>query len=186
MEYGAPAAIAVRVDEVGDRRVEAGLPQRFDDQIALPRAIMRRSSQCCTAQPPHTPKCGQIGAMRSALARFDAQKLAPVGMTGDRFDLDRFARQAYRAQRSRRPAPSATPSPRWPSRAIVSRSTTLGLDEKFAIAVAAEDRRRHDAADAPAVRGQKRGDIVADGGVDRRIAHDAFLDVAARRLRIAA
>ena len=66
VEYGAAAAFAVRVDEIGDRRIEPGLPQRLDDEIALPRAI-RSVSQCCTAQPPHTPKCGQIGAMRSAL-----------------------------------------------------------------------------------------------------------------------
>src|SRR5580704_6139501 len=79
---------------------------------------------------------------------------------------------------------SATPSPRWPIRSITRRSTTLGLDEKFAIAVAAGDRRRHDTADAPAEPGQEGFDVVADRGVDGRIAHDALLDVAAAGLEL--
>ena len=68
----------------------------------------------------------------------------------------------------------------------VSRSTTLGLDEEFAVAVAAGDRRRNDAADAPAEIAKKAGDVVADRGMDRGVAHDAFLDRARAGLRIAA
>src|SRR5580693_3906095 len=80
--------------------------------------------------------------------------------------------------------PSTTPSPRWPIRSIMRRSTTLGLDKKFAVAVAAGDRRRRHTADAPAERGQKGANVVADRGVDGRIAHDAFLDVAAAGLEL--
>ena len=41
VEDGAAAAVAVGVDEIADRRVEPGLAQRLDDEIALPRAIGR-------------------------------------------------------------------------------------------------------------------------------------------------
>ena len=51
------------------------------------------ASQCCTAQPPHTPKCGQIGAMRSALGRCDVNQTPPVGVAGPPVDLDRLAGQ---------------------------------------------------------------------------------------------
>ena len=39
------------------------------------------------------PKCGQIGAMRSALGCVDAKQLPPVGMAGNVLDLDRLAGQ---------------------------------------------------------------------------------------------
>src|SRR5579863_4478309 len=76
------------------------------------------------------------------------------------------------------------PSPRWPSRAITSRSTTLRLDEKFAIAVAAHDRRGDDAAHAPAARGDELCDAGADRGMQIGVAHDALLDRAASRLEL--
>src|ERR1051326_1657089 len=72
------------------------------------------------------------------------------------------------------------PSPRWPMRPIVSRSTTAGRDKEFAIAVAAEDRRGRDTGDAPTTCDKKRFDVRADGRVHRRIADDAFFDAAAR------
>ena len=39
MQHGAPAALAMRVDQVVDRRVEPGLRERVDDEIALPGAV---------------------------------------------------------------------------------------------------------------------------------------------------
>src|ERR1019366_4585021 len=80
--------------------------------------------------------------------------------------------------------PSDTPSPRWASRAITSCSITLRLDEELAIAVAAEDRGRHAAADAPSLRNNKRGDFITNRLMDRRIAHDSLLDVAASRFEL--
>src|SRR5580704_4402335 len=80
--------------------------------------------------------------------------------------------------------PSATPSPRWPIRSIARCSTTLGLDEEFAVAVAAEDRGGLKAADTPAERGNKGADVLADELVHRFVAHDAFLDMAPRRLEL--
>src|SRR6185437_14504550 len=76
------------------------------------------------------------------------------------------------------------PSPRWPMREIVSRSTTAGRNEEFAVAVAAEDRGGDDTAEAPAARSKQRLGVGADGGVHGRIADDAFLDVAPRRLEL--
>src|ERR1700683_3413331 len=76
------------------------------------------------------------------------------------------------------------PSPRWPMRVIASRSTTLRLEQKLAIAVAAEDRRGDDTADAPAARGHECFHVFTDRGVDERIAHDALLAIAARRLEL--
>ena len=78
VEYGAPASLAVGVDEIVDRRVEPGLRQRLDDQLALPGAIARRG-QCWSAQPP------QIAEMRAD--RRDAVGARDV-------DLDRDARRS--------------------------------------------------------------------------------------------
>ena len=41
MKHSTAAAVAVRVDKFGHRRVEPGLTQRRDDEIALPGAIAR-------------------------------------------------------------------------------------------------------------------------------------------------
>src|SRR5581483_11063934 len=67
------------------------------------------------------------------------------------------------------------PSPRCPSRAITSRSTTLRLDEKLAIAVAAH---------APPACGDEFFDVGTDRGVNFGIAHDSLLDRAAPRFEL--
>ena len=67
----AAAALAMGVDQRRDLAGDAGLRQRLDDDGALPGAIGFHS-QCWMAQPPHTEKCGQNGAIRSALARSTA------------------------------------------------------------------------------------------------------------------
>src|ERR1700730_17824282 len=71
------------------------------------------------------------------------------------------------------------PSPRRPTRAMASRSITLGPEQEFAIAFAAEDRGGHEAENAPAERRDGVGQILADGGVDPGIANDALLDMGA-------
>ena len=63
-----------------------------DDEIALPRAV-GAALPMLQAQPPQTPKCGQIGAMRSALGCLDAKQMPPVRMAGTSLDFDRLARQ---------------------------------------------------------------------------------------------
>ena len=67
---------------------------------------------------------------------------------------------------------------------MTSCSVTLRPDEEFAVAVAAEDRRGDRAVDAPAERSQEGGDVVAHRSVDGRVAHDAFLEIAALRLEL--
>ena len=95
VEYGAPATIAVRIEEVGDRRIEARLPQRFHDQAAFPRSIMRLLPMLQRAAAAHAEMWTE--RLDAGWARgFDAQKLAPVGMTRDILDFDRFARQGPR------------------------------------------------------------------------------------------
>src|SRR5947209_10330215 len=74
---------------------------------------------------------------------------------------------------------SAMPSPRWPMRAMASRSITLRPEQELAIAVAAEDRGGNEIEDAPAERGDKARQRVADLGMDLRIANDALLDMLA-------
>src|ERR1700730_11423452 len=77
----------------------------------------------------------------------------------------------------------AMPSPRRPTRAISSRSTTLapalGPEQEFAIAVAPENGGCREALDIPAQRRGRVGDLLADAGVNRRIADDALLDTGA-------
>src|ERR1700686_5213055 len=122
------------------------------------------------------PKCGQIGAMRSGLGLSTRRSCRRSGWPGMVSTSTVSPGSAPNTKIGSAP-PSTTPSPRWPIRSITRRSTTLRLDKKFAVAVAAGDRRRRDTADAPAARGQERADIVADRGVARGVAHDAFLDV---------
>src|SRR6202023_1036119 len=127
------------------------------------------------------PKCGQIGAMRSALGVSTRRSCRRSGWPGMVSTSTVSPGSAPNTKIGSAPL-STTPSPRWPMRSITRRSTTLRLDEKFAVAVAAGDRRRRDTADAPAEHSQKGADVVADRGVDRGVAHDAFLDVTAAGL----
>src|SRR5260370_42452194 len=76
------------------------------------------------------------------------------------------------------------PSPRRPRRTFPGRSIMLGAEQEFAIAVAAEDRRGHEAENAPAERRHRIRQILADGGVDPGIADDALLDPGAAGLEL--
>src|SRR5580698_5392484 len=129
------------------------------------------------------PKCGQIGAMRSALGVSTRSSCRRSGWP-EMLSTSTVSPGSAPNTKIGSAPPSTTPSPRWPMRSMTRRSTTLRLDEKFPVAVAASDRRRCDAVGAPAEPNQKSGDVVADRGVDGRIAHDAFLDVAAAGLEL--
>ena len=93
MKHGAPAAFAMGVDQLVRparrcRPAPAPRPQA--------RASIRdsgRSAQCCIAQPPQTPKCGQIGAMRSGLALSTVSRCRRSGWPGARLDRHGLARQ---------------------------------------------------------------------------------------------
>src|SRR6266568_877731 len=71
---------------------------------------------------------------------------------------------------------SAIPSPRWPIRAIASRSVTPRPEQELAIAFAAEHRRRQETRDLPAERGDEIDDFLADARLDRGIADDPLFD----------
>ena len=81
MQYDAPPSFAVRVDDIPDLGRDAGLGERGDDEIALPRAVAAHF-KCCTTHPPHTPKCGQIGVMRSWLASSTRSRRRRSGWPG--------------------------------------------------------------------------------------------------------
>ena len=85
------------IDQRRDLAIDAGLRQRRRPRDRASRRDRRSASQCWIAQPPQTPKCGQNGVIRSALAALDLDQPPAVGMTaGDRRDLDRFAAQRVR------------------------------------------------------------------------------------------
>src|ERR1700681_3069218 len=69
------------------------------------------------------------------------------------------------------------PSPRRPIRAMSSRSVTLGTEQEFAIAVAAEDRGGDEAENAPAEGRDGVLQIFADRGMDPGIADDPLLEM---------
>ena len=88
----------MRVDELSDRRVEARLPHRFDDEIALPGAVARKVPVLHGA----TAAYGEMRADGSdalAARRVDVQEAAAIRMPGDGVDFDPFHRAGRRAHR---------------------------------------------------------------------------------------
>src|ERR1700680_3905479 len=80
------------------------------------------------------------------------------------------------------------PSPRCPRREMVSvsitASATAGSHEKLGVAVAAANRRFHEANLLPAEAGDKRQEIGAHLAVHRGLAHDALLHPGAAGLEL--
>src|ERR1700722_7091078 len=126
------------------------------------------------AQPPQTPKCGQIGAMRCGLSCVTRSSRRRSGWPGTG-STSTISPGKVAGTKIGPSAPSATPSPRWPIRSMTRCSTTIGLDEEFAVAVATKDRRRHDAANAPSERRDNCANVLADHFVNRFVAHNALL-----------
>ena len=152
VKHRAAAAFAVRVDQVVDRRVDVRpAPARRRRGRASRRDSAPRL-QCCSAQPPQMPKCGQIGAMRSALGASTLQQMPAVGMAGPRRRPRRSRPAACRARRAARPASRRRRRRDGRAGRSTSRSVTLRSEEEFAVAVAAGDRRGDGAGDAPAER----------------------------------
>src|SRR6186997_1399926 len=79
---------------------------------------------------------------------------------------------------------SAMPSPRWPSREIVSCSVTHSSKQKFDVSITAGDRRFDRFHDTPAERCDKFLDIAADCRVDGAVANDTFFRRAATGLKL--
>jgi hypothetical protein len=91
VEYGPAAAFAVRVNEVGDRRVEACLTQRLDNEVTLPGAVSDGIPVLHRAAAAYAEmRADRCDAFRAWL--LDAKEPAPVRVTRDAFDLDRLAR----------------------------------------------------------------------------------------------
>ena len=133
----AAAAFAMGVDEIGDRRV--------DRRPAATRSPRDRASRRGRRARPVLQGAAAANAEMRADRRdavrarcLDGDQRAPVGMAGHGFDLDGLARQRagdinrpLRRHRRRRRRDGQC-------RSMTRRSTTFGLDEEFAIAVAAE------------------------------------------------
>ena len=95
VKHGAAAALAMRVDQLGDRRVDIGLAERLDDEAALPGAIGSGRPMLQRAAAADA----EVGAdRRDALGarHFDGEELAAVGLAGPVLDFDAFARQRAR------------------------------------------------------------------------------------------
>ena len=97
VQNGPPPALAMGVDQIADRRFEPGLLQRSDNEAALPGTISKefRLPVLDGAAAAHAEmRTDRRDALRAR--RLDAQEMTPVGMAGDRLDLDRFSRQRAR------------------------------------------------------------------------------------------
>ena len=92
MKDGAAAALAVRIDDVVDRRVEPDLRQRLDHQRALPVAIVRgvpvlQRAAAADAEM-RTDRRDPLGARD-----VDADQVTAIRMAGPGLDLGGLARQ---------------------------------------------------------------------------------------------
>ena len=91
----AAAAVAMRVDEIGDRRINARLAQRIDREIALPGPVSRRLPMLHGAAAANAEmRTDRRDALRARL--LDAQKLPAVGMARYALHLDGLAGQRGR------------------------------------------------------------------------------------------
>ena len=195
----AAASLAMGVDQLVDRRVEARSRHRGDDQSAFPIAVARRRQMLERAAAAN-PKMWADRRDAVGAGDIDLDQLAAVGVAGPSFDFGGFTRQrighvdgargrvgdavAARAEpgnlellhhglsiaNDRRCVQIGRQRTDEPPRA----SAAIGRDEELAIAVAAGDGRGDDLCDAPAVRAHEGGDLVADRRVNEWIAHDAF------------
>jgi uncharacterized protein (DUF2235 family) len=95
VQYGAAAALAVGIDEVGDGRRDAGVTELRRHCLALPGAIRRRVPMLERAAAAHAEVWADRRDARGA-RRLDAQEVAPVRMAGPGIDLNDFARQRIR------------------------------------------------------------------------------------------
>ena len=92
MQDGAPPALAMRIDEVGDRRRDTGVVKLVDHERALPRAVTRRRPMLNgTAAAGAEMPTDRLDALRTRGRH--AHEVAAVGMAGRGIDLDDLAGQ---------------------------------------------------------------------------------------------
>ena len=95
VKHRAAAAVAMRVDKLGDRRLDAGLVQRLDDEAALPGAVgSARPMLQGAAAADAEMRADRRDALGARL--FDGEELPAVRMAGPILDFDAFARQRAR------------------------------------------------------------------------------------------
>lgn len=95
VQHGSSATGAVRVNEIGYRRIEADKPQGLNNEIALPRSVAITIPMLHGAAPTHAKVRADRGDALRARGS-DVQKAAPVWMASDLLDIHGFARQRAR------------------------------------------------------------------------------------------
>jgi hypothetical protein len=87
MKHNAATAIAMRINQIGNRRFDASLTERGDDQVPFPRAIslgvqvLQRAATANSEMPANW--------FDPLYARFfNVQKMSPVRLAGHGFYLD--------------------------------------------------------------------------------------------------
>src|SRR5436190_15472229 len=76
------------------------------------------------------------------------------------------------------------PSPRWPIRAMASRSVTPCPQQELAVALTTEDWRWQDPLNLPAERSNERDDLLAHARLHDGVADDPFVDIAQSGLEL--
>jgi len=92
MQHGAAAALAMGIDEVGDRRRNAGVTELRHHRLALPGSIRRGVPMLERAAAAYAEMRADRRDARRARA-LDAHQVAPVRMAGPGIGLDDFAGQ---------------------------------------------------------------------------------------------
>src|SRR5436190_22854002 len=82
----------MRVDQVPDRCVNAGLCERFCDECSLPGAVTLLIPMLDDAAATDAEMRAERRDALGALVE-DAQEMSPVGVARNRLDLDRFPRK---------------------------------------------------------------------------------------------
>ena len=92
MQGRAPAALPMRIDQRLDRRDQPGVLKRLHHQRALPKMIFGQrpvlhGAAAALAEMLADRRCALVTRL------VDMDQMTPVGVPGDRFDRDHFARQ---------------------------------------------------------------------------------------------
>ena len=92
MQHRAPPAVAMRIDQVRNGCIDAGLRQCRDHKIAFPGPVWRVRPMLGGAAAANA-EMRTKGSDAIRRGRLHAQKIAPVGMARHGFGVHRFVRQ---------------------------------------------------------------------------------------------